>query len=90
MILYLKARHFKDTDYEDNCNCALAKAAKEQLKEEDISEGVGRLHILDGNTVKETYIHELYTPSEFNEDLANAKAYKFTDTVVREVILTKK
>lgn len=82
--LILKAKHFKGTNYQDNFNCALCKAAKEQFKEEFVSEGVDNIDI--GKTY---YLHRQYRDGEFDKDKIKAKELKYSNTVLKTINLKK-
>jgi hypothetical protein len=80
MILKIRARHFKGAHFFDPCNCAITKALMEHFPAKFISEDIDRIHV-----GKETYTHESYPHSNFKEDMINATAHNFDDTVIRVV-----
>ena len=84
--LPLKAKHFINTTYIDNCNCAIAKAAKEFFNTDSASEGVNELII--NNT--DFYVHDEYDPRIFDSDQDKAVMSEDPETVIRTIELHKK
>jgi hypothetical protein len=87
--LKLKAKHFKDTIFVNNTNCAIAKAAKEQFKVEKVSEGIDTLYVRFSNFQETEYKHEYYGDIDFNQDLEIAKKHNYDDTIIRKIELNK-
>lgn len=81
--LKLKAKHFNRTRFTSNCNCAIAKAAKEHFKTKDVEESVYSV-IVNGDK----YGHEMYGVVDFlsNKRLAKSKA---PNSVIRTIVLSK-
>lgn len=84
MILQLKAKHFKDTEFCSSRQCAIAKAAKEKFPEADVWE---RIYFIEINDV--IHEHDYYGIDAFNYDLNTASSHSFDETVIREIELTK-
>ncbi len=83
--LPLKAKHFINTTYLDNCNCAIAKAAKEFFNTDRAAEGVNELII----NKTDHYSHEEYGPVEFMDDARIAKKLDDKETEIRIISLYK-
>lgn len=85
MEVILKAKHFKNTDFADNRNCAIAKS----LKESGINQfelGFSTLGI--GNKVLRTNNIPSYNRELFNKDSLKAQEHSFDETVIRTVEYT--
>lgn len=78
--LLVRAKHYKETDFGDYCDCALSKAAKDQLGAVSVNEGCGNIKI-DGKN----YGHNRYDFNMFSEDYAKAKADNFSDAVITTI-----
>lgn len=85
ITLQLKAKHFEGTRFVNTNNCAIAKAAKEQLNTERIS--VGSFSLSDFEN-KKCYSFEEYGYTEFEQDKEKALQTSFGFTVIREIVLT--
>ena len=84
--LPLKAKHFINTTYIDNCNCAISKAAKEFFNTDSAAEGVNELII----NKTDYYSHEEYGPIEFMNDKRIAKKSDDLEAEIRIISLYKK
>lgn len=84
--LELRARHFKHTRYQTNCNCAVSKAAKDvpALAGLEIVELVNRIDI-NGCM----YDHEPYMAYTFLDDKELARSAGFNDTIIRTIKMTR-
>lgn len=80
--LPVKAKHFKDAPYRDNCNCPLANAAKEKFNAKYVQEGVDRMQI---DNIQ--YNHNEYG-DQYRNDYINAELAGFDDTIIRTITLT--
>lgn len=83
--LPLKAKHFIDTRFTSNCNCAISKAAKDLFKTNDVMEHVDRLYI-----EKIEYVHKDYGGNDFHADKIKAESETDIETIIRVIILNKK
>lgn len=83
--LPLKAKHFINTLYIDNCNCAIAKAAKDFFNTDDVNESVDLLII--NNT--DCYNHPSYGPRAFDSDQDKAVMLEDHETIINIISLTK-
>lgn len=83
VTLPVRAKHFENTDYSNNCHCAIAKAAKEFFGAVFVSEGVDNIDVLN-----DIYRHEAYNFDNFIEDLGKARCYNFDETIIFELELT--
>ncbi len=86
MLLELKAKHFKGTEFIsiNGCGCAIEKAAKEIFPNQRVAEGVDNLDI--GDTY---YIHRWYDDKEFLKDKEKAKKLHYSNAVVNKIRLIK-
>ena len=84
MILQVKAKHFNGNGYGNNCNCPLAKAAKEQFCAGHVYESVTYIEIGDA-----TYTHPEYNIDTFQDDQYLASQEGYDETVIREIELTE-
>ncbi len=84
--LPLKAKHFINATYIDNCNCAISKAAKEFFNTDSAAEGVNELII----NKTDHYSHEEYGPIEFMNDKSLAKKSEDQEAIIRTIELHKK
>jgi hypothetical protein len=82
-ILKLKAAYFKGADFESNSDCAIARAAKEQLNAREVNASANYLY-LNG---KVFYTVE-YGYTQFKEDSKAAAAKNYSDEVVRNIGLS--
>jgi hypothetical protein len=87
--LELKAKYFKDTSFISITDCAIAKAAKDQFKVENVSEGLDILSLRFSNLEETEYKHEYYGDIDFNQDLEIAKKHNYDDTIIRKIELNK-
>lgn len=82
--LHLKAKHFRNTEFLDCYNCAIAKAAKENFKTTQVREHVNKIYI---NDIK--YSHIKYTPSNFEIDRQEAILSTDPEKIIRTILLTE-
>lgn len=82
IILQLRARHFVNTDFSATSECAIAKAAKEQLQAKEVSVSTTYVYINNKAMYKADYGY-----AQFNEDKKAALAVKDPEDVVRGVRL---
>ena len=83
VTLIVRARHYKDAVFVDDCNCPLANAAKEQFDTEDVSEGA------DGMLINQKhYAHVWYGTDENDSGLFRATRANFNNTIIRRIKLT--
>lgn len=81
MILQLKAKHFKNTNYDDIESCAVAKALKETMPQKQTSSGA--THVTIG---LDTYnLVPAYLSLTFKEDQQKARQLVFDETIIREI-----
>lgn len=91
--LELKTKHFKNTDYVSNCDCAIAKAFKDVKKNVIISERVDFTLVYEKEPLRKgiekitRYDHEEYPPHQFEDDALKAKSSKNPDEVIRVITL---
>ena len=78
----MRAYQFKDSQYGDEKDCPLARTAKETFLTDDCTEGVRELQVKG-----KRFIHKLYTPAEYEQDMKIAEALDFGEGVVREMKL---
>lgn len=84
-VLLIKAKHFKNTDFESNYDCAMAKAAREQFHVTgNINAGTHWLHVND-----RAFYKVVYTYSLFKEDKAVAASKNYSEDVVRKLQLVR-
>lgn len=81
--LPLKAKYFINATYIDNCDCAIAKAAKEFFNTDRATEGVNELII----NKTDYYSHEEYGPIEFMHDKSIAEKSEDQETIIRIILL---
>lgn len=86
MILTVKAKHFKGTDYlgNDGHGCALDKAAMDQFKlsKSEVNEGV------DGITISnKRYTHIIYDDVMFEKDKEKARKVRYNSSTIRRIRL---
>jgi len=81
--LELKVVDFHGTHFEDNCDCAISKAIKRQLKAEEVCECVDNVTV-DGKR----FTHEFYGCDEFKEDRLKSESL-LNDETVRIINLIK-
>jgi len=86
ILLPLKAKHFKDADFDNPCNCGISIAGREHFNIERVSEGLGVLITYD-NGKKTKYTHEYYGGADFDFDHAIAAANSFDETIIRTIEL---
>lgn len=82
IMLVLRAKHFNRSQYMDNCNCPVAKAAKEKFKTKDVSETPSYITVDD-----KFFNHEEYGWSCYLSDRLKARAKKFNNSVIRKIEL---
>ena len=80
--LPLKAKHFIDTRFIDQCNCAIAKAAKDFFNTEEVTEHVGWINIKGRN-----FIHKDYGVDDFDSDKKKAETETESETIIRIILL---
>lgn len=77
------AKHFRNTAFYNDCNCALAKAAIEHFNANDVREGRDRLFAKGV-----WYSHFDYTINIFHDDLDVAHSNRYDNTLIRTITLT--
>lgn len=87
IILKIRARHFKNAVFIDNCGCAIAKAARNKFRAK-AEEGVFKLIVTKKDSSEKIYAHQYYSNGLFEKDYRKAKRAKFGDKVIRELTLT--
>jgi hypothetical protein len=90
MILQLKAKHFKGTSFASVCNCAIAKAMKEQLSlyfkgGVHVTEFITGLKICVEGGIEQRYSHDIYDTSHFFADVHKAFAAGYDETIIRKI-----
>jgi hypothetical protein len=83
--LKLKARHFKGTVFSSNSDCAVARAAKEQLNTTEVN--ASSCYLCLNNT---QVLSLQYNYTQFLEDCSNANDKNYSEEVIRVVKLTGK
>jgi len=81
-LLKLKAKHFEDTDFECNVNCAIAKAAREQFNEQDANASCTYLILNNSSFFKINYNYQ-----QFKDDRKLAITKNFSEEIIRDVSL---
>jgi hypothetical protein len=87
MKLQLKAKHFQETSYIDNDNCAVSRAVKEQFNTEDV-------WTFSYKTLIEGKYFDIasgsgYLSGEFNRDKYKASQVNYDETIIRELELVE-
>lgn len=82
MLLELKTKHFKGTEFIDsNGGCAIEKAAKEQIKYRYSPIELVHTILIDDAE----YEHFSYKEDTFNKDKEKAKKLRYSNAVVRRI-----
>lgn len=85
ITLNLRACDFKNTDFCDIGNCAIAKAAKRQFEFPYVSEGVTSITVGLDEYTSAWFPHTQYQQAAFLLDKKIAKSLKYGDDVVRRI-----
>lgn len=92
MILQLKAKHFKNTYYQNIYNCAISKAAKEHFNVKEAIETVTHLSVYTAMEYPKFYKHKEYGPFTYLIDKLKAyfyRLFKLNNKIIREIKLIK-
>ncbi len=85
----VRAKHFADANFNNGCNCPLAKAAKDFFKHSDkVHELVYGIEVHYKLRV-DTFKHEKYGVPEFDLDLIKASQSEDPELLIRTIILSK-
>ena len=79
--LIIKAKHFKGTSFTSIYDCTLARAGREQFKEQ-CTECVNGISV--GG---KWYTHRRYGLLEFEKDKIKAKGMRYSNKIVKRIIL---
>lgn len=83
ILIPVKAIHYKNTQYSQTCNCALANAASDFFDTPDVSEEVWYIYI---KGIK--YSHAFFSHETYISDYNTAMKRKFSSTLtIRHLIL---
>jgi hypothetical protein len=86
MILKLRARHFKDTEFCGKHNgkgpCAIEKALHEIFKNTLINECFDRVYV---GGLDNRHYHERYDSETFHADQKQAEILNYSEDVIREI-----
>lgn len=87
MLLEIKAKHIIGTNFDNNCECAIAKALRDVLPgggHEFVSEGVDSVAIGRG-AHRRDYGHEYYGGDDFEVDQHLASTTDNPEAVIRRI-----
>lgn len=87
IILPVRAKHFKNTQYLCVGYCAISKAARELFNAIDVNEGVDVLHV-QTDEGESSYTHTRYDDIIFCKHKQQAAKTDFDDTIIFELELT--
>lgn len=85
IVITLKAKHFKETEFAFCGDCAIEKAVKERFNVSDVSEFVFGVSIW-----RNDYWHKAYTKRLFDLDSKTAGTHAYDETPIRKIKLKKR
>lgn len=90
IIMPVRAKHFKDSNFSNPCNCAISKAAQEffNVNKYDANEGVTQLHIGRGGSMH-SYHHKEYGDRQYYNNAYKASMHNYDETIIFELELIK-
>lgn len=85
IILQLRAKHFVDTDFGSASDCAMAKAAKEQLRAKEVSASTTFVYVDN-----QAFYKADYDFGDFVEDKEMARTISDPEQIVRSIRLIER
>lgn len=85
----IKAKHIKDTDFNDVTNCAVAKAVREQLDAPGILVDTFSVDFFVDGEDTEWFIMGYYTEDDFLADTEAIKSVKNPNQIIRYIKLER-
>lgn len=86
-LMPVRARHFKDTRFNNAFDCVLSKAAKEHLNVPLEASAIEMINLLIVSNPHRKFEHRSYTEEEFNSDCKVAEDCRYDNTIIKRIAL---